>query len=100
VAYYTEDSDRLSALFTPEMQAALPNLLPEFWKTIADVTAEDGITLIPQPEETVTLGLFTREAFAVADHVRKQDYEHRNAAYGALILARALEIARQVPRRA
>ncbi len=37
----------------------------------------------------------TDEAFAVANHVEKHDYEHHNAAYGALILARAVGIARQ-----
>jgi hypothetical protein len=98
-AYYTEDSRHYPEAFTPEMAAILPERVPDFWQVLHEVAAEDGITLIRQPEETVTLGLFTSEAYAVADHVTKQDYEHHNAAYGALILARAMDIARQVRRR-
>jgi hypothetical protein len=99
VAYYTEESPALPSSVTPEIAAILPERVPEFWQILQDVAIEDGITLIRQPEETVISGLFTSEAYAVADHVRKRDHEHHNAAYGALILKRAMEIARQVPRR-
>ena len=41
----------------------------------------------------------TDEAYAVAGHVAKKDYEHHNAAYGAVILSRVMDMVRTVPRR-
>lgn len=95
IAYYTADPDRFADVVTPEMAALIPEQVPRFWGILQDVAAEDGIELLRQPEETVTSGLFTAEAFAVANHIEKRDYEHHNADYGALILSRAVKIARQ-----
>ncbi|MCU0904294.1 MAG: hypothetical protein MUE83_10525 [Tabrizicola sp.] len=95
VAYYTADSDRFTAMLTPEIMALVPTHVPMLWEIIEQAAQEDGITLLRQPETTVTRGFFTDEAYAVANHVEKQDFEHHNAAYGALILARAVEIVRQ-----
>jgi hypothetical protein len=95
IAYYTADPDRLADMVTPEMAALIPDRVPEFWNILKEAAAEDGIELLCQPEETVTAGLFTDEAFAVANHIEKRDYEHHNAAYGALILSRAVQIARR-----
>ncbi|MES2333549.1 MAG: hypothetical protein V4551_02590 [Pseudomonadota bacterium] len=95
IAYYTADPDRFADVMTPAMAALIPDHVPEFWDILQGVAAKDGITLLPQPVETVSAGLFTDPAYAVASHVEKRDYEHHNAAYGALILARAVAIARQ-----
>jgi hypothetical protein len=84
---------------TPEMQGATPDARAEIWAMAVEAAAEDGITLIPQPDETVTQGLMTSVAFAVDRHAELNDYAHRNAAYGALILSQALGVARSVPRR-
>lgn len=79
---------------------ARPEARAEIWQFAREAAAEDGIDLIAQPEETVVNGLFTSAAYAVEEHERKKDYAHRNAAYGALILERAMQIVRQTARRA
>jgi len=98
-AYYTEDAARLAAAFPPEVAALIPDRLPWFWRVLEDAAAEDGITLLRQPEETVVHGLFTGVDYAVDDHVRKQDFEHHNAAFGAAVLAQVMPIVRSVARR-
>lgn len=95
VAFYTADPARFADLVTPGMAALIPAQVPEFWGILRTVAAEDGITLLPQPDDTVSAGLFTDPAYAVANHVEKRDHEHHNAGYGALILARAVQVARQ-----
>ena len=99
VAYYTADPVRFAAAVTPEMAALIPEQVPDFWRIVHEVAREDGIEILQQPDETVSLGLFTDEAYAVADHVAKQDFEHHSVAYGAKILSRVMPIARSVPRR-
>lgn len=99
IAYYTHDADRAATDIPPEMAATLPDRLDAFWRVLGEVAEEDGILLLRQPDETVVAGMFTDPAYAVADHVARQDYEHHNAAYGAVVLSRALALARQVPRR-
>jgi hypothetical protein len=99
VAHYTENPAVLAELVTPGMQALIPYRLPEFWRILQAAAAEDGIELLPQPEETVTDGIFTKAEYAVADHLVKGDYEHRNARYGAVILSRVMPRARGLVRR-
>ena len=99
IAYYTGDAVRAATFFTPAIEALIPDRVPEFWSVLAETAAEDGIRLLRQPEETVVQGMFTDEAYAVAGHVAKKDYEHHNAAYGAVILSRVMDIVRTVPRR-
>jgi hypothetical protein len=95
VAYYTFNSERFADMLTPEMMALIPSHLSLFWDLFQRTAAEDGILLLQQPEASVSQGLFTDEAYAVANHVEKRDFEHHNAAYGALMLARAVDIVRQ-----
>ncbi len=95
-AYYTEGAAHLASAFPPEVAMLIPDRVPDYWRILEAVAAEDGIALLRQPEETVVHGLFTDAAYAVADHVAKQDYEHHNAAFGALILAQAMPIVRKV----
>lgn len=90
VAHYTANPQRFADPVSPVMARLMAEKLPWFWTVLAAAAAEDGIDLIPQPDETVVDGMFTDPAYAVADHLAKADYEHRNAAYGALILGRAL----------
>lgn len=85
---FPTEGDGLEASLTPEMQAAEPDVRAEAWALAAEAAAEDGITLIPQPDETVVKGMLTQAGFAVEDHQAKADFAHRNAAYGALVLAR------------
>jgi hypothetical protein len=99
VAYYTENPAVLSELVSPGMQRLIPERLPEFWRILQEAAAEDGIDLVPQPDETVTQGIFTGAEYAVADHLAKADYEHRNAKYGSVILSRVMPMARSLARR-
>jgi hypothetical protein len=85
---------------SPDAVVASADDRAEIWRIIVDAAAADGITMIPQPEATMTEGLLTRADFAVADHERKGDYAHRNAAYGALILEQVMPIVRGISRRA
>ena len=98
-AYYTEGAESLTSAVPSAVAALIPDRLPWFWRVLEDAAAEDGITLLRQPEETVVHGLFTGVDFAVADHVRKQDFEHHNAAFGAAVLAQVMPIVRSVARR-
>ncbi|NHB76569.1 hypothetical protein [Rhodobacter calidifons] len=95
VAFYTAIPPARAGAISPAMAGLIPDRLPRFWEILEEVAAADGIRLLRQPAETVTAGLFTDPAYAVADHLAKADYEHRNAAYGALLLARAVALARQ-----
>ena len=99
IAYYTGDAERAATLLPPEVQTLIPKAVPGFWQLLQAVAKEDGIRLLPQPPETVVHGIFTDATYAVADHEAKQDFEHHNAAYGAVILGRALQVVRRVPRR-
>jgi hypothetical protein len=98
VAFPTENPLPKPPLLTPEVTALGPDLRAEMWQILTDAAAEDGVTLLPQPEDSVTDACCTRAAFAVDGHVAKKDYEHKNPAYGALIWTAALPILRQVPR--
>lgn len=100
VAFHTEGHPRLSAQLTPEIRAASGEDRAELWDLATEIAAADGITLIPQPDETVADGVFTKAGFAVAGHAEKKDYEHRNPAYGALIFSRAMDVLRTTPLRA
>jgi hypothetical protein len=100
IAFHTANEARFAGMITPEMAAILPERLPVFWRILHEVTAEDGITIIQQPAETMVDGLFTDPAFAVEGYLEKQDFEHHNLAYGAVILREAMPLVRQVARRA
>jgi hypothetical protein len=84
---------------TPKTQRVWRRLFRPRSRVLEDAAAEDGITLLRQPEETVVHGLFTGVDYAVDDHVRKQDFEHHNAAFGAAVLAQVMPIVRSVARR-
>jgi hypothetical protein len=96
VSFPTEGPMPKPPLLTPEVATLGPDLRVAMWEILTEAAAEDGVTLLPQPEASVTAGCFTRAEFAVAGHVAKKDYEHKNAAYGALVLNRALPLLRSV----
>lgn len=84
IAFYTEYPQGLAQM-TPEMRQAAPDLLPELWDDVETLTAGAGITLVAQPSGSITDWLWTKADYAVAKYSEKQDYEHHNAAYGALV---------------
>jgi hypothetical protein len=56
------------------------------WEGVAQRMDRDGITLIAQPEQTVTRGCLTRIEYASSRAIELQDPVHKNGAFGALIL--------------
>ena len=97
-AYYTEGAEAFVSAIPPEIAALIPDRVPEFWRILKAAAAEDGITLLSQPEETVAQGMFTSTAYAVDGHAAKQDFEHHNAAFGAAILAQVMPMVRGAAR--
>ncbi|OYX24144.1 MAG: hypothetical protein B7Z10_09760 [Rhodobacterales bacterium 32-66-7] len=95
IAFYTEYPADLAQM-TPEMPALAPDIVPFLWEEVARITTEAGMTLIPQPAGTITNWLWTRAEYAVAGYLAKQDHEHHNAAYGALVLTAMLDHLRRV----
>jgi hypothetical protein len=95
-SFPTEGLPGAASAVTEEMANSGPEARDEIWALATEAAAKDGITIIPQPEETLARGLMTKAAYAVDDHVTKGDYAHRNAAYGALILTRAIGIVRNM----
>jgi hypothetical protein len=89
----------MSPLVTEAVMAMSADQRSEIWAALISLAKEDGITLLPQPEESVAGGCFTRADYAVDGHVAKNDYEHKNPAYGAVVWAQALPILRQAARR-
>jgi hypothetical protein len=99
IAYYTADPEVFAKWVTPEMAALIPARVPEFWRILQEVAGAEGIEVLRQPDETVVGGLFTDLSYAVADYQAKQDFEHHNAGYGAVILSLAMQTARGTARR-
>ena len=56
------------------------------WALFREVMAEDGITLLPQAERSVTQGCFTAAAYATRHAATRGDSTHKNGAYGRLVL--------------
>jgi hypothetical protein len=94
VAFPTEGSPRHEKTVGNTLRPATAEELAEIWQIVTATAAADGITLIPQPPETIVDGVFTRADYAVDDHLAKNDFAHRNAAYGALILTQAMAVIR------
>lgn len=98
-AFYTAGSPGHAALVTPEMAVRAGEELPGLWQVLQELGREDGVDILAQDPATVVDGLFTDPAYAVADHLAKRDFEHHNAAYGAVVLAQVMPLARATPRR-
>ncbi|WP_208348277.1 hypothetical protein [Pseudaestuariivita rosea] len=62
------------------------------WKIVAHEMGQDGIELIPQRAVTVTDGCFTKAKYATDRYVERNDYTHKNAAYGALVFQDVLKV--------
>lgn len=58
----------------------------DLWDRLTHAMAEDGVHLVVQPEPSRDGGLWTRPDYAVAGHQTSGDAEHKNPAYGALVL--------------
>lgn len=100
VSFPTEGYAGLRPQPAPAVRAAHAEDRAAIWQMLAETARADGLTLLPQPEETVTEGLFTRAAYAIENHEALNDHAHKNAAYGALIYVRVLADLAAAPIRA
>ena len=53
------------------------------WSALVDVAAQDGITLVPQPEDTVSRGALTMKVFARDGASEVGDTGHKSPAFAA-----------------
>ena len=63
----------------------------DLWRRLARAMAEEGVRLIAQPESSRAGGLWTRPEYAADGHQTSGDAEHKNPAYGALVLGAVLD---------
>jgi hypothetical protein len=82
----------------PGARAADADARAAVWADLAAVAAEDGITLLPQPEATVTEGCLTAPDWGRPGAREAGDPVHRNARFGGLVLDAALAALGAVPR--
>lgn len=90
VAFPTQGVPQYRSDINAPACAASVEAQQNLWQLIVDIAATDGITFLAQPPETIVDAVFTKEDFAIPDTLPRKDFEHRNAAYGALVLSQAL----------
>jgi hypothetical protein len=82
-----EDSPPSQVDLYPDAMKATKADRGRIWKAFGNICANDGITYIPQIEDTITSGCLTKAKYTRIDSDGLPDYAHRNAEYGALIMA-------------
>ena len=92
VSFPTVGSPKSPAARTDPLRDCTAADRAKLWDLMAEVAAEDGLLLIPQPEETVVNGVFTSADFAVDGYLERADYAHRNAAFGAAVMRQVLAL--------
>ena len=68
---------------TPAAFAATAEDRARLWDAFEAVAARDGMTLLRQPEDTVTSGILTRAAYQCDDAVALDDIGHKSPAFAA-----------------
>ncbi|WP_425044069.1 hypothetical protein [Primorskyibacter sp. S87] len=74
----------------PRSEQATKDELDTMWETLVTAAREDGVTLIPQPQDTVTKGMLTKYEFACKDAIEKKDAGHKSDRFAALRITEAL----------
>jgi len=77
--------DDLFSIF-PSAEKAKKSDRAALWDEVETLFDNNGVTLIRQPENTVTRGCLTKAEFGVDGAVESVDLVHKNAEYGKLIL--------------
>ena len=60
------------------------------WSTFVNLAAADGVILVPQPEDTVVNGIFTKAEFAAAGAKENGDPGHKSPEFAAMMIHLAL----------
>lgn len=92
VSFPTQGFAKRPAALTAPLQGCTADQRARVWDLLAETAAEDGLLLVPQPEETVVDGVFTAPDYAVDGYLEHGDFAHRNAAYGAAVMRRVLDL--------
>lgn len=89
-SFLIEGDLRGPAALYPAARNATAAQRAALWAEVTAVMDAAGVTLLPQPDHTVTDGIFTKRDFAVDGFTPGGDHYHKNPTYGALILAQAM----------
>ncbi|MEP4337197.1 MAG: hypothetical protein ABJ360_12575, partial [Roseobacter sp.] len=92
ISFNTEGLEREIPAKFANAADATPEDRADLWAIVADILAEDGITLLPQPDHTVVSGCSTHPDFAVRKYLERGDKTHKNATFGALIVNDAIKM--------
>ncbi|WP_390912293.1 hypothetical protein [Pseudosulfitobacter sp. SM2401] len=67
----------------PGAEKATPEQRAMLWDALVSVAGDDGITLVPQPEDTVIRGSLTKNEFARENALEDDDAGHKCPAFAA-----------------
>jgi len=70
----------------PAAARAGPADRDRLWHALEEAAAAQGVTLLRQPEDTVTGGIFTAARWGLPDAARTQDAAHKTPAFAARML--------------
>ena len=70
----------------PDVTQATVASRQRIWQALEAGLAARGLELVMQPEDTITKGMFTDPAFAVADGVEREDAVHKAPTFAAKLL--------------
>ncbi len=88
--------DSYTASF-PAARSLEPEEHAEINAMIGEAFASNGVDYLPQPDHSITDGCYTCLDYASESFAESGDHEHKNAAYGALVLETALRTLRAPP---
>ncbi|MDZ7905329.1 MAG: hypothetical protein U5N55_05840 [Cypionkella sp.] len=77
-------------LVNDDLRRATRAARAEVWQFIADEMAQDGVTFLPQPDHTISGGIYTSLDYITHNSLGEIDFTHRNSAYGALVFEQLL----------
>jgi hypothetical protein len=73
------------------MLRATPKARRNVWGFMSDYMAEDGITLLPQQDNTFSHGVYTNPIYVTERFAVAPDFTHRSATYGALVYKQVID---------
>lgn len=91
ITIFGQGTDQYDGFVTPAMRAATPAVRDAVWRVFDQVTAQDGIGLLRQLDQTYADGVYTDRTYLVDGYAEANDYTHRTAAYGALVWGQIIQ---------
>ncbi|MCM2563660.1 hypothetical protein M8756_15905 [Lutimaribacter sp. EGI FJ00015] len=78
--------DKRTLALYPEVESTTAEERARLIGALSAEMAQDGVTLVPQPEETVVHGVFTDQKYAVENAAESGDISHKSAEFAALMV--------------